>query len=128
MDLGDLVAAIEDQATALDLIVGPVVREHHRVKVFLSAAHPSGGTVVIETDGIELFSLYLEEFHWPQFAYDDAGQLELVGELVEQARTHLTGGSRVVQVRRRWRAERSALEVPFRGQTHVVTGPRVQRR
>lgn len=53
------------EADTLDLVVGPVVREADRVRVFLSAAHESGGTAIIESNGVELFSLYLVNMERP---------------------------------------------------------------
>lgn len=101
----DVAAVVHIEADAIDLVVGPVVREADRVKVFLSAAQESGGTAAIESNGGELFSLYLEHFHWPHFAYEEDDQRELLRDLVSLAALHLSGGSKLSMVRRRWRSE-----------------------
>ena len=112
---------MEAEAEALDLVVGPVARDCDRVKVYLSAAHESGGTAIIESNGVELFSLYLEEFHWPEFAYEENDQRAVIKELTGLAALHLFGGTRFRTKRRRWRSERVGLEVPWEGQTYLVT-------
>lgn len=117
----EVAAAVQLEADALDLVVGPVVRERDRVKVFLSAAHESGGTAVIESDGVERFSLYLEDFHWPEFAYEEQGQREVIHDLAHLAATHLFGHTRRTSTRRLWRTELVGLEVPWEGQTYLVT-------
>jgi len=117
---------VQIEAHALELVVGPVVREADRVRVFLSAAHESGGTAVIESDGVELFSLYLEQFHWPHFAHEEDDQRQLVRDLVSLAALHLSGGSKFRTQRRRWRSERVGLEIAWQGQTYLVTANGVQ--
>lgn len=114
-------AAVKGEADALDLVVGPVVRETDRVLVYLSAVHESGGTAIIESDGVELFSLYLEDFHWPEFAYEEPDQRRVIHELAQLAATHLFGHTKVRSERRRWRSARTGLEVPWEGKTYLVT-------
>jgi hypothetical protein len=117
----DVAAAVQVEADTLALVVGPVVREADRVKLFLSAAHESGGTAVIESNGVELFSLYLERFHWPHFAHEEDDQRQVIRDLVSLAALHLFGGSKVRSERRRWRAEQDGLEVARQGRTYFVT-------
>lgn len=117
----DVAAVVQTEADALDLVVGPVVREADRVKVFLSAAHESGGTAIIESNGDELFSLYLEQYHWPHFAHEEDDQRQLLRDLVSLAALHLFGGSKVRTERRRWRSEQLGLEIAWQGRTYVVT-------
>lgn len=116
----DVAAAVEVEADALDLVVGPVVRETDRVRVFLSAAHESGGTASIESNGVELFSLYLEQFHWPHFAHEDDDQRRLLRDLVSLAALHLFGGSKLRTERRRWSSEQVGLEIAWQGRTYFV--------
>ena len=114
-------AVVRIEADAVDLVVGPVIREADRVKVFLSAAKESAGAAIIETDGVELFSLYLEQFHWPHFAHEEDDQREVLQDLVSLAALHLSGGSKVRIQRRRWRSEQIGLEIAWQGRTYVLT-------
>lgn len=117
---------MKTEADALDLVVGPVVREVELVRVFLSAAHESAGTAIIESNGVELFSLYLEQFHWPHFAYEKDDQRQLVRDLVGLAARHLSGGSKIRTERRRWRSEQVGLEIAWQGRTYVLTATGVR--
>lgn len=127
MNLEDVAAAVEQEAENLDLVVGPVARSGDRVTVYLSSAHESGGTAIIESNGVELFSLYLEEFHWPEFAHEENDHPAVIKELVGLAAVHLFGGTRLRTERRRWRSERVGLEVPWEGQIYLVTSRGRQR-
>lgn len=109
------------EADALDLVGGPVVREADRVRVFLSAAHESGHTAIIESNGVELFSLYPEQFHWPHFAHEEDDQRQLIRDLVSLAALHLFGGSKFRTERRGWRSEQVGLEIAWQGRTYFVT-------
>jgi hypothetical protein len=116
--------AVAADAEELDLVVGPVVREGRRVLIYLSAAHRSGRTAVIETLGGEVFFLLLDDFHWPpEFEYDDLGvQRRVVRELVELAALHLFGHTTEKRSRSRWRrTDIPALEVTWQGTTHLLT-------
>lgn len=117
----EVATAVQTEADALDLVVGPVVLDGGRVMVHLSAAHASGGTAIIESNGVELFSLYMEEFHWPEFAYEEADQQRVIQELARLAATHLFGRTKFRTARRLWRSERVGLEVPWDGKTYLVT-------
>ncbi len=117
----DVAAVVQIEADALDLVVGPVVREVDRVRVFLSAAQESGGTAIIESNGVELFSLYLKQFHWPHFAHEEDDQRQLLRDLVSLAALHLSGGSKSRTERRRWRSEQVGLEIAWQGRTYFVT-------
>jgi hypothetical protein len=117
----EVAAAVQTAADALDLVVGPVVREGDWVKVYLSAAHPSGGTAIIESNGVERFSLYMEEFHWPEFAYEERDQNDVIRDLARLAATHLFGRTKIRTERRLWRSDRVGLEVPCEDGTFLVT-------
>jgi hypothetical protein len=117
----DVAAAVQAEADALDLVVGPVVRDGDWVKVYLSAAHASGGTAIIESNGVERFSLHMEEFHWPEFAFEEQDQHQVIRDLARLAATHLFGHTRVRTERRRWRSDRVGLEVQWEGRTYLVT-------
>lgn len=108
------------EADALDLVVGPVVREGCRVRLFLSATHESAGAAIIESDGVERFSLYLEDFHWPEFAYEEQVQRQVIHDLARLATLHLFGHTKRTTTRRLWRTELVGLEVPWEGQTYLV--------
>lgn len=113
--------AVQEDADRLDLVVGPAGVKEGRAIVYLSAAHESAGTAIIESNGLELFSLYLDGFHWPEFAYEAADQRRVIHDLTRLAATHLFGQTRFRLERRRWRKERTALEVPWEGKTYLVT-------
>jgi hypothetical protein len=117
----EVVTAVQLEADALDLVVGPVVQDGGWVKVFLTTAHASGGTAIIESDGVERFSLHMEEFHWPEFAHEEQDQHEVIRDLARLAATHLFGHTKVRTERRRWRSDRIGLEVPWDGRTYLVT-------
>lgn len=116
-------ADADADAADLDLVVGPVAYEAKRVQVFLSAAHPSGRTAIVDVSGGELFSLLLEEFHWPEFEYVERNQRQVVRELFELAATHLFGHTTLTRSRGRWsrRKESPTLEVPWQGKTYLLT-------
>jgi hypothetical protein len=117
----DVAAAVQVEADTRDLVVGPVVREADRVRVSLSAAHESGRTAIIESNGVELFSLYLEQFHWPHFAHEEDDQRQLLRDLVSLAALHLFGGSTSRTERRGWRSEQVGLQIAWQGRTYFVT-------
>jgi hypothetical protein len=117
----DVAAAVQVEAEAPDLVVGPVVRDSYGVQVYLSAAHESFGTAIIDSNGVERFSLYLEQFHWPEFAYQEADQREVISKLARLAALHLFGGTKFRTERRKWRSERVGLEIPWEGRTFLAT-------
>lgn len=108
------------EADARDLVVGPVVQHQGRVWIWLSAAHPAGRTAIFDTDGVERFSLSLDDFRWPEFAYDEQGQGGVIRDLVELASVHLFGHTRMRPVRR-FRRTVPSLEVPWKGTAYVLT-------
>lgn len=112
---------METEATAHDLVVGPVIHQRDEVDIWLSAAHESGGTARIRTNGVELFSLYLEDYHWPEFAYEESDQEQVLRELVSLAAVHLLGGTTERTERRRLRKHRVGLVVPWEGKTFMLT-------
>ena len=91
MNLEDVAAAVEQEAENLDLVVGPVARSGDRVTVYLSSAHESDGTAIIQSNGVELLSLYLEEFHWPEFAHEENDHPAVIKELVGLAACTCSG-------------------------------------
>ena len=120
--LDELADAAAADAAELDLVVGPVVREGGRVLIYLSAAHPSGRTAVIDTDGGEVFFLLLDDFQWVEFAYDLGTERGVVRELVELAALHLFGHTTERRSRSRWRrTDIPTLEVTWQGTTHLLT-------
>lgn len=118
-EVADAVAAAADE---FDLVEGPIVREGGRICIYLSAAHSSGRTAVIDTDGLERFSLLLDDFHWPEFEYELDAQRSVLRELVELAATHLFGRTTLTRSRTSWRQrDVPALEVTWHGATYLLT-------
>ena len=112
-DAADAVAA---EAVDRDLVVGPVVMDGSRVVIYLSAAHRSGRTAVIETDGAERLSLVLDDFRWPGFAYEAGAQSDALREVVALAAMHLFGHTKMTRRARSWpRRDAAAFERTWQG-------------
>jgi len=116
----EVAALATHESDARDLVVGPVVHHQGWVQIWLSAAHPAGRTAILDTDGVERWSLSLDDFCWHEFEYDEQAQDGTIRDLVELASAHLFGRT-TLRVTRRSRRSVPALEVPWQGRMYLLT-------